>query len=79
MKIGQKWPENEMQECKVIFSRTLTALTLPVAGNVIKLNQEGDPELGQGQKVADSRVVLALLGVLVSIQPKTLVRLVMAD
>ncbi len=25
MKIGQKWPENEMQECKVIYSRTLTS------------------------------------------------------
>ncbi len=22
MKIGQRWPENEMRECKVIFSRT---------------------------------------------------------
>ncbi len=26
MKIGQKWPENERQECKVIFSWTLNSL-----------------------------------------------------
>ncbi|KAA3599184.1 MAG: hypothetical protein D8M57_07940 [Candidatus Scalindua sp. AMX11] len=26
MKIGQKWPENEMQEYKVIFSRILNNL-----------------------------------------------------
>jgi len=28
MKIGQRWPENEMQECKVIFSRALSTILI---------------------------------------------------
>jgi len=31
MKIGQRWPENEMQECKVIFSRALRVVVCAVA------------------------------------------------
>ena len=36
MKIGQRWPENEMRECKVIFSRTLKH---GLEKNIIKIEQ----------------------------------------
>ncbi len=31
MKIGQRWPENEMRECKVIFSRALKRCKMQAA------------------------------------------------
>ncbi len=37
MKIGQKWPENEMRECKAIFFRTRRRFREPNAFTLIEL------------------------------------------
>ncbi len=49
MKIGQKWPENEMQECKVIYSRTLSGLLprLHENPNYRRIVFEGKHDLGK--------------------------------